>query len=446
MKSRIGMVLITCSTLIIGLMLIMLCASTVPPAFAGDPCCGITGMAAGGLVTAQETATGKTFQFQVTDPALLKSLRMGQTIHADFTTMKVSVQPDGIEPCCNIASAASGPTGTAKLPNAPMPTMHRGDPCCRITGMAAGGLVTAQETATGKTFQFQVTNQVLLKSLRVGQKVYADFGTQQVSVDGASPCCGIVSAAGGPTGTTKLPGAPMPTVHGGTPCCGITGMAAGGLVTAQDTATGKTFQFQVTNQVLAKSLRVGQKVYADFGTQQVSVDGISPCCGIVSAASGPTGTAKLPGAPMPTVHGADPCCNVVANAALKGRLGRVVVAFPDGAVPKNTRVDVLKDGKVAQGGYGNQSWELLSGTYEVSVSGKRVSNVTVKAGHDTTVRVGVLRVSAGTDTSVGVLDGGNKLTSGYGNQVIGLPPGSFDIQVAGQTERITISEGTVTDF
>lgn len=159
--------------------------------------------------------------------------------------------------------------------------------------------------------------------------------------------------------------------------------------------------------------------------------------------------------PTPTTGGgitstssgmAQGCCTILPNPTLKGRLGRLVVAFPDGAVPKNTRVDVMKDGKVTQGGYGNQTWELLPGTYEIKISGKSVPNVTVKAGHDTTVKVGVLRVSAGKDTSVGVLDGGNKLTSGYGNQVIGLPPGSFDIQVAGQTERVTISEGQVTDF
>ena len=144
--------------------------------------------------------------------------------------------------------------------------------------------------------------------------------------------------------------------------------------------------------------------------------------------------------------GAEPCCSVVANAALKGQMGRVVVAFPDGAVPKNPRVDVLKNGKVVLSGYGNQSWELLPGTYEVSISGKRVSNVPVKAGHDTTVKVGVLRISAGKQTRVDVFDAGSKLTSGYGNQVIGLPLGSFAIQVAGQTEQVTISDGKITDF
>lgn len=62
------------------------------------------------------------------------------------------------------------------------------------------------------------------------------------------------------------------------------------------------------------------------------------------------------------------------------------------------------------------------------------------------MKVGVLRVSAGKDTRVDVLDAGNKLTGGYGGQIIGLPLGSFDIQVAGQTEQVTISEGKVTDF
>ncbi len=45
-----------------------------------------------------------------------------------------------------------------------------------------------------------------------------------------------------------------------------------------------------------------------------------------------------------------------------------------------------------------------------------------------------------------VLDGGKEIASGHGDQVIGLPPGAFDIQIAGQTERVTISEGQITDF
>ena len=69
-------------------------------------------------------------------------------------------------------------------------------PCCDIAGIhAKTGLVTARVTATGKTFQFKVNDMKLLRSLKVGQKVAADFGTQKVSVDGSVPCCEIVQPA-----------------------------------------------------------------------------------------------------------------------------------------------------------------------------------------------------------------------------------------------------------
>jgi hypothetical protein len=98
----------------------------------------------------------------------------------------------------------------------------------------------------------------------------------------------------GPTGAAKLPPVQKPTIYGISPCCNIVTIAANGIVTAQDSVTGKTFQFQAKDQALTKSLHIGQNVYADFGTQQVSVDGAAPCCGIVSAASGPAGAAKIP--------------------------------------------------------------------------------------------------------------------------------------------------------
>jgi len=141
-----------------------------------------------------------------------------------------------------------------------------------------------------------------------------------------------------------------------------------------------------------------------------------------------------------------PCCNVVLNPALKGRLGRVVVAFPPGAVPTGTRVTVLNNGKELLSGHGNQSWELLPGTYEVTVSGKRLSNVTVQPGHDTTVKVGVLRVSVGKGIRAAILDGGTEIAGDYGNFLVGLPIGSFEVKVAEQSEQVTISEGKITDF
>jgi hypothetical protein len=98
-----------------------------------------------------------------------------------------------------------GPTGAANLPSVQKPTVHGLEPCCNITSIAAGGLVTAQDRATGKSFQFQAKDQALINSLHIGQNVYANFGTQQVSVDGATPCCGMVSGASAPTGAVRIP-------------------------------------------------------------------------------------------------------------------------------------------------------------------------------------------------------------------------------------------------
>ncbi|RPH76656.1 MAG: hypothetical protein EHM80_14165 [Nitrospiraceae bacterium] len=60
--------------------------------------------------------------------------------------------------------------------------------------MTSTGLITATDHRSGKTFQFQA-NEAVRDTLRMGQHVYADFGTQQVSVDGAQPCCAIMSVA-----------------------------------------------------------------------------------------------------------------------------------------------------------------------------------------------------------------------------------------------------------
>jgi hypothetical protein len=68
-------------------------------------------------------------------------------------------------------------------------------PCCTITTInPSAGVVTAKVNATGKTFQFKATQQ-LLHTLKVGQGVYANFKTQQVSVDGRTPSGTIISTA-----------------------------------------------------------------------------------------------------------------------------------------------------------------------------------------------------------------------------------------------------------
>jgi len=141
------------------------------------------------------------------------------------------------------------------------------------------------------------------------------------------------------------------------------------------------------------------------------------------------------------------CCSVVPNPTMKGRLGRLVVTYPEGT-KAGARIGVSRGDKEATSGYGDKTFELLPGSYTVVISGKRVDNVTVQSGHDTKVKVGVLRVTAPGGTRIGVLDkdGKTELTSGYGNKEFGLPIGTVYVSVAGQSEAVTIKDGQITDF
>jgi hypothetical protein len=60
--------------------------------------------------------------------------------------------------------------------------------------------VTASVNTTRNVFTFQVSNPRSLATLKIGQGVYANFTTKQVSLDGRSSCCAITS---GPSPATS---------------------------------------------------------------------------------------------------------------------------------------------------------------------------------------------------------------------------------------------------
>src|SRR2546430_1143079 len=228
-----------------------------------------------------------------------------------------------------------------------------------------------------------------------------------------------------------------------TPCCPIVSINANGVVSARQ-ADGRVFQFQVADKTLLASLHIGQPVWADFAANQVTLKhGGTPCCQIRAAGPGaPVGVQQLQPA------GGWPWGQVVTNPAVTGRMGRLVVAFPANA--GSSRVDVFKAGETAslQGGYGAQSLDLLPGSYSVVISGARVEGVSIQSGHETRLRVGILRINAGGSTRADVLDAEGKtaVTGGYGVQVIGLPVGTFRVQIAGQSAAVMIQDGKITDF
>jgi hypothetical protein len=141
----------------------------------------------------------------------------------------------------------------------------------------------------------------------------------------------------------------------------------------------------------------------------------------------------------------------VENTELKGRMGRIVVIFPKDSKVSETHIDVFKSGgekKSIASGYGKLEQELLPSSYDVVVSGKRVAGAPVRPKCDTTIVVGVLRVSAGKETHIVILDSDNKtqLTSVYGSSDVGLPIGKVNVQVAGQSEPVEIKAGRITEF
>jgi hypothetical protein len=88
-----------------------------------------------------------------------------------------------------------------------------GGTACQITSInLQTGMVGAKLEATGQTLEFKVNNVAALRSLKVGQQVYADVAKREVSLDGKTACCAIVSVtaaatAGAPTANAKAAGA-----------------------------------------------------------------------------------------------------------------------------------------------------------------------------------------------------------------------------------------------
>jgi hypothetical protein len=66
--------------------------------------------------------------------------------------------------------------------------------CCEILSVdARAGLVEAKEKESGRVFKFEVKDVKSRSSLKVGQMIYANFKTREVSLDGRAACCSITA-------------------------------------------------------------------------------------------------------------------------------------------------------------------------------------------------------------------------------------------------------------
>lgn len=143
---------------------------------------------------------------------------------------------------------------------------------------------------------------------------------------------------------------------------------------------------------------------------------------------------------------------MVPNPAMKGRLGRIVLTFAEieGGLDA-TRTVIYQAGteKSVATDYGVVEAEVLSGEYDLEVSGKKLAGVRVEPGKDSRIASGVLRLHGSGNTRFVIYDvggGEDHLYVGYGNSARGLPAGEYEVDVGGQREKVTIEPGKVTDF
>lgn len=143
------------------------------------------------------------------------------------------------------------------------------------------------------------------------------------------------------------------------------------------------------------------------------------------------------------------CCRIVPNAQLKS-LGRIVVTFPEGSKAGGTRIDIFKadDKNSVNGGFGAMNADLIPGQYDIEIGGRPMKGIEVRASHDTKIRVGVLRVQAGSGTRVDIFEPGKKetLRGFFGSEDTGLPVGGYEIEIAGQRATVTVKENNITEF
>lgn len=143
------------------------------------------------------------------------------------------------------------------------------------------------------------------------------------------------------------------------------------------------------------------------------------------------------------------CCEIIANPKLSDQ-GRVIVAFPDDINLSSTMVYVYQPGAAKQVALsvGSGTFSLDPGTYDVEVLKMRLTGVSVTAGHDTRVKVGVLRIVADNATTYRVMDLAqqHELAKGYGKSIFGLPVGRYMLHLRQRDEPVLIEDGRIAEY
>ncbi len=133
---------------------------------------------------------------------------------------------------------------------------------------------------------------------------------------------------------------------------------------------------------------------------------------------------------------------------LKGAKGRLVVNFHDEVPMAHMLVKIFsKDGGEPLSDR-KRRFDLLSGTYDVVIAGKRVTGVPIQSGQETRLLMGLLRVVYTDMSRTEVYDSDKKtlLVKDDGTLRLGLPVGKYWVKLAGRMVEIEIKDGQVVEF
>jgi Cu/Ag efflux protein CusF len=236
-----------------------------------------------GVVSAKVNASGAAFQFRVTDAALLKSLKVGQEVYANFTTKQVSLDGKRI-----LGEIISPPQGAAPLAG-PITTPRIAPPAAKPAPGAPATAAPLPPPASAPVGKPAPVTPAAVAPITAPKTTPPPPASAPVGKPApATP------AAAAPVTAPKIAPAAAPLAAGAiqnrlapaAPSCTISAInTTTGVVTATEIATAKIFQFKVSDAALLNSLKIGRGVYANFGAGQVSMDGITSSGTILSAAA-----------------------------------------------------------------------------------------------------------------------------------------------------------------
>lgn len=328
-------------------------------------------------------------------------------------------------------------------------------PCCAVIALKPSepccSIVTARDNATGRTFEFTVDNSIT-KNYTTGTALHAQ------------PSAGIIKSVNGTVSKYLIS---EPVVYG-QPCCSIINIEPSepccSLVSAKgnEPSDGDRITFSVPKS-MAANLKIGQKVsILHFSpvdgdkAQPVDGDKIAPVDGyaVVQSSKGALPGLNLATYSFPLLKPKSAKTNdsnndkqwvITQNPTTKGATGKLFLNILKEAESVITISQPVTERQVSYT-LNEHAFSLVPGTYDVTLSGSKVKDVPVQKGMDTRIKAGILNVVA---TGIWTLYDEKKDRQVYYSisaKKIGLPIGTYQMEINGTMQEVVIRDGETVDF